>query len=233
MIEIKNASKAFKGNYAVQNLNITVDKGQIIGLLGANGAGKSTTINMLLGFLKPDSGQVLINGIDVSSNAIETRKLIGFIPENVNLYPYLSGLENLDYFCRLAGLMYSPNELIDFLNDCGLQSNAHKKRVSNYSKGMRQKVGIAIAYAKKAQIYLLDEPASGLDPLASNELSEMLKKLADKGATILMASHDIFRVREVCHRIGILKQGKLVNEIRSEDVSATELEQLYLSFMKN
>jgi len=233
MIEIKNASKAFKGNYAVQNLNITVDKGQIIGLLGANGAGKSTTINMLLGFLKPDSGQVLINGIDVSSNAIETRKLIGFIPENVNLYPYLSGLENLDYFCRLAGLMYSPNELIDFLNDCGLQSNAHKKRVSNYSKGMRQKVGIAIAYAKKAQVYLLDEPASGLDPLASNELSEMLKKLADKGATILMASHDIFRVREVCHRIGILKQGKLVNEIRSEDVSATELEQLYLSFMKN
>jgi len=233
MIEIKNASKAFKGNYAVQNLNITVDKGQIIGLLGANGAGKSTTINMLLGFLKPDSGQVLINGIDVSSNAIETRKLIGFIPENVNLYPYLSGLENLDYFCRLAGLKYSPNELIDFLNDCGLQSNAHKKRVSNYSKGMRQKVGIAIAYAKKAQVYLLDEPASGLDPLASNELSEMLKKLADKGATILMASHDIFRVREVCHRIGILKQGKLVNEIRSEDVSATELEQLYLSFMKN
>lgn len=86
---------------------------------------------------------------------------------------------------------------------------------------------------KRHKFTFLDEPASGLDPLASNELSEMLKKLADKGATILMASHDIFRVREVCHRIGILKQGKLVNEIRSEDVSATELEQLYLSFMKN
>lgn len=98
---------------------------------------------------------------------------------------------------------------------------------------MRQKVGIAIAYAKKANVYLLDEPASGLDPMASNELSILLKKLANEGATILMASHDIFRVREVCNRIGILKQGQLVKELVSNDVSANELEQLYLQFMKN
>ena len=98
---------------------------------------------------------------------------------------------------------------------------------------MRLKVGIAIAYAKKAKVYLLDEPASGLDPLASNELTELLKKLADNGASILMASHDIFRVREVCHRIGILKKGTLVKELRSEEVSAHELEQLYLDYMTN
>jgi ABC-2 type transport system ATP-binding protein len=98
---------------------------------------------------------------------------------------------------------------------------------------MRQKVGIAIAYAKRAKVYLLDEPASGLDPLASNELSFLLKKLAAEGATILMASHDLFRVREVCDRIGILKKGALVRELQSKDVSANELEALYLEFMKN
>ena len=233
MIQIHNVVKSFKGHTAVDNLSLEVEKGEILGLLGANGAGKSTTINMLLGFIAPDSGTVSINQIDTSSKAKVVRKLIGYIPENVNLYPYLSGLENLDYFCKLAGLKYSTAELKEFLTTCGLQEEAHKQRVSGYSKGMRQKVGIAIAYAKKAEVYLLDEPASGLDPLASNELSELLKKLAAEGATVLMASHDIFRVREVCHRIGILKKGALVKELRSEEVSAQELEKLYLEFMTN
>ncbi|EDM43979.1 ABC-type transporter, ATPase component [unidentified eubacterium SCB49] len=233
MIQIQNVSKSFKGNLAVDNLNLDIKKGEILGLLGANGAGKSTTINMLLGFLSPDAGKVTINDIDTSKNASETRKLIGYIPENVNLYPYLTGTENLDYFCKLAGLKYSKNELEAYLITCGLAKDAHHKKVSGYSKGMRQKVGIAIAYAKKAKVYLLDEPASGLDPLASNELSELLKKLASEGATILMASHDIFRVREVCHRIGILKKGILVKQLNSKDVSANELETLYLQFMQN
>ncbi|MEO1712439.1 MAG: ABC transporter ATP-binding protein, partial [Bacteroidota bacterium] len=208
-------------------------KGEILGLLGANGAGKSTTINLLLGFLEADTGEVQIDQKNCFRQSAEVRKLIGYIPENVNLYPYLSGVENLDYFCTLAGLRYTKSELAAFLSTCGLQSEAHHQRVSNYSKGMRQKVGIAIAYAKKAQVYLLDEPASGLDPLASNELSALLKQLANEGATILMASHDIFRVREVCHRIGILKQGKMVKELESQAVSANELETLYLEFMKN
>ena len=233
MIQLQNVSKSFKGNIAIQNLNLEVQKGDIFGLLGANGAGKSTTINMLLGFLNPDSGKVQINDLDAIQNSKETRKLIGYIPENVNLYPYLSGLENLDYFCKLAGLKYTKKELEDYLAICGLETKAHNKKVSGYSKGMRQKVGIAIAYAKKAKVYLLDEPASGLDPLASNELSVLLKKLASEGATILMASHDIFRVREVCNRIGILKNGILVKELNSKDVSANELETLYLQFMQN
>lgn len=233
MIHIQNAKKTFKGIPAIQNLSLEVNKGEILGLLGANGAGKSTTINLLLGFLTPDSGTVHIDQIDTSKNAQQVRKQVGYIPENVNLYPYLSGLENLDYFCRLANLNYSKAELLDFLVSCGLQEESARKRVADYSIGMRQKVGIAIAYAKQAKVYLLDEPASGLDPLASNELSALLKKLAAEGATVLMASHDIFRVREVCNRIGILKNGELVKELRSEDVSANELEQLYLEFMVN
>ncbi|MEO0473343.1 MAG: ABC transporter ATP-binding protein [Bacteroidota bacterium] len=233
MIYLQEVSKSFKGKPAVRNLNLQIQKGEILGLLGANGAGKSTTINVLLGFLAPDSGTVRIDDLDVVRETSQVRKLIGYIPENVNLYPYLSGLENLDYFCRLAGLHYSETELQDFLDTCGLQGEAHHQKVSAYSKGMRQKVGIAIAYAKKAKVYLLDEPASGLDPLASNELSVLLKKLAFEGAAILLASHDIFRVREVCHRIGILKQGELVRELQSDEVSATELEQLYLTYMQN
>ena len=233
MIKIENANKSFKGSPAVQNLSLAVGAGEIVGLLGANGAGKSTTINLLLGFLSPDSGQVQINQKDCFSDSSEVRSLIGYIPENVNLYPYLTGLENLDYFCKLAGLTYTKTELVEFLSTCGLQEDAHNKKVAAYSKGMRQKVGISIAYAKKAKVYLLDEPASGLDPLASNELSVLLQKLAAEGAAVLMASHDIFRVREVCHRIGILRQGQLVQELRSEAVSANELETLYLNFMKN
>ncbi|MEL6675561.1 MAG: ABC transporter ATP-binding protein [Bacteroidota bacterium] len=233
MIRLNDVNKSFKGKPAVQDLNLEVKEGEILGLLGANGAGKSTTINMLLGFLPPDSGKLTIDQLDVSQETERARKLIGYIPENVSLYPYLSGLENLDYFCRLAGFTYAKEELADFLNTCGLQKEVHQDRVSSYSKGMRQKVGIAIAYAKRAKVYLLDEPASGLDPLASNELSVLLKELAAQGAAILMASHDIFRVREVCHRIGILKNGRLVKELKTEEVSASELEALYLEFMQN
>lgn len=233
MIHIQQVHKSFKGKPALQNLSLLVEQGEILGLLGANGAGKSTTINILLGFIQPDSGMVSVLQKDISRASQEVRKHIGYIPENVNLYPYLSGLENLDYFCRLAGLNYSKPELHEFLNTCGLQSEAHHKKVSEYSKGMRQKVGIAIAYAKKAKVYLLDEPASGLDPLSSNELTVLLKQLASEGATILMASHDIFRIREVCHRIGILKNGELVKELRTEEVSANELEKIYLEYMQN
>jgi ABC-2 type transport system ATP-binding protein len=225
MIYLQNIQKSFNGQKALDNLSLEIQTGEIYGLLGANGAGKSTTLNLLLGFLSPDSGNVTIGD--------NTKRQIGYIPENVNLYPYLSGIENLDYFCKLAGLKYSKNELSDFLTECGLSIEAHNKRTENYSKGMRQKVGIAVAYAKKAKVYLLDEPASGLDPLASKELSELLKKLASNGATILMASHDIFRVRETCNRIGILKHGKLVKEMNANEVSSNELENIYLNFMQN
>lgn len=233
MIAIQNTSKTFKGLQAVNNLSLEVAGGEIYGLLGSNGAGKSTTLNILLGFLQPDEGQALIDGIDTAQDAKEARKQIGYIPENVNLYPYLSGLENLDYFCKLAGIKYNSDELSTILADCGLKAGVQHKRTETYSKGMRQKVGIAIAYAKKAKVYLLDEPASGLDPVASNELSFLLKKLADEGAAILMASHDLFRVREICHRIGILRHGVLVREMQTTTVTANELEKIYLNYMQD
>ena len=231
MIQLKNIDKKFKDKIALDNLSLEVKSGEIYGLLGANGAGKSTTLNLLLGFLKADKGE--INMVDTNDNLVIQQDKIGYIPENVNLYPYLTGVENLDYFSKLAGLKFTLEELARFLLDCGLEEEAFNKSISEYSKGMRQKVGIAIAYAKNAKIYLLDEPASGLDPLSSNELSILLKKMSERGATILMASHDIFRVRETCHKIGILKNGSLVKEMFSKEVSSRELESLYLDYMKN
>ena len=233
VISVQNITKSFKGLTAINELSLEVSTGEIYGLLGSNGAGKSTTINILLGFLKPDSGNASINGIDTTSSFNDARKHIGYISENVNLYPYLSGIENLDYFSKLTGKNYSYKNLGEFLSKCGLDNSAHHRRTETYSKGMRQKVGIAIALAKEAKVYLLDEPASGLDPLASNELSGLLRKLSSEGAAILMASHDIFRVRETCNRIGIIKNGALVKEMDTSEVSTNELENIYIEYMQN
>jgi len=233
MIKIQNITKSFNGQVVVNNLSLEAKSGEIVGLLGANGAGKSTTLNLLLGFLTADSGSITINDKEIHKNLKEIRNSIGYIPENVNLYTYLSGIENLDFFCRLANKKYSEKELEQFLSECGLPIESHHKKIEGYSKGMRQKVGIAIAYAKNASIYLLDEPASGLDPLASNELSVLLKKLASNGATIIMASHDIFRVNETCTKIGILKNGVLVKELFGGSVSSKDLEELYITYIKN
>ena len=231
MIKLKNVTKSFKDKKALDNLSLNVNSGEIYGLLGANGAGKSTALNLLLGFLDSDRGSIEIS--NSNDKKLVSRDMIGYIPENVNLYPYLSGIENLDYFCKISGLSLNSIKLSELLNECGLENDAHNKRTSEYSKGMRQKVGIAIALAKNAKIYLLDEPASGLDPMASNELSVILKKLSTNGATILMASHDLFRVRETCDKIGILKQGSLIKEMLSKDVTSNELEEIYLNFMQS
>lgn len=233
IITIKNLIKNYNNYNVLNNLSIEVEEGEIYGLLGANGAGKSTTINILLGFVKPDSGITKIDDIDTVANYKETRKLIGYISENVSLYPYLSGIENLDYFSKINGNNRSHKEIKNLLNKCGLDNQSHQKRVDTYSKGMRQKVGIAIALAKKAKVYLMDEPASGLDPLASNELTGILKQLSFEGSSILMASHDIFRVRETCDRIGIIKKGVLVEEMKTSNVSTHELEKIYIDYMQN
>jgi ABC-2 type transport system ATP-binding protein len=228
MLQAKNLSKIYDSQTALNNLNLTINEGEIFALLGQNGAGKTTTINCFLGFIEPSSGEANINGISVANNALETKKYLAYIPETVMLYPNLTGIENLEFFSSLAGFSYSKEELSQFLSKAGLQNSAHEQRLSGYSKGMRQKVGIAIALAKKAKALLLDEPTSGLDPKASNEFSEILRELSKNGTAILMATHDIFRAKEVAHRIGIMKEGNLVSVIDAKDISANELEKMYL-----
>ena len=228
MLIAENLSKTYGDYKALNNLNLKLNEGEIFALLGQNGAGKSTTINIFLGFVKPTEGVAKINGISVIDHPNETKKYIAYIPETVLLYPNLTGVENLKFFSSLAGFDYDNEALTNFLSKAGLQSNAHHNRLGGYSKGMRQKVGIAIAIAKKAKVLLLDEPTSGLDPKASNEFSEILKELASEGTTIFMATHDIFRAKEVADRIGIMKRGNLISEINADEISANELEKLYL-----
>ena len=228
MLIAENLSKTYGDYKALNNLNLKLNEGEIFALLGQNGAGKSTTINIFLGFVKPTEGVAKINGISVVDHPEETKKFIAYIPETVLLYPNLTGVENLKFFSSLAGFDYDNETLTSFLSKAGLQSDAHHNRLGGYSKGMRQKVGIAIAIAKKAKVLLLDEPTSGLDPKASNEFSEILKELASEGTTIFMATHDIFRAKEVADRIGIMKRGNLISEINADEISASELEKLYL-----
>jgi ABC-2 type transport system ATP-binding protein len=228
MLQAENLTKKYGEQIALNNLNLTIKKGEIFALLGQNGAGKTTTINLFLGFIEPTSGSLKINDISVIENAQQTKKFVAYIPETVMLYPNLTGIENLKFFSSLAGFKYSTGELTYFLTKAGLQVTAHELNLGGYSKGMRQKVGIAIAIAKQAKVLLLDEPTSGLDPKASNEFSQILKELSAEGTAILMATHDIFRAREVTTHIGIMKEGNLVTIIEADKISANELENLYL-----
>lgn len=231
MLEAIQLTKSYNGKEALREVSFRVNKGDIFCLLGANGAGKTTTINIFLNFVQPSTGQALIGDKDVSKEPIESKKLLAYIPENLMLYPNLSGLENLEYFSGLAAKKYTAAQLEAFLLEAGLQNDQHKKRISTYSKGMRQKVGVAIALAKQAQVLLLDEPTSGLDPKASNEFSELLTKLSKKGVATLMATHDLFRAKETGTHIGIMKEGQMVEQLTTDQINHTDLEKLYLRHM--
>lgn len=231
MIITNNLTKKYGDFTAVDNLSLQVNPGELYCLLGANGAGKSTTINLLLGFIKPSSGMAMINGLDVVTHNIQTKKDIAYIPENLMLYPTLTAIENLDYFSGIGGQRLKKDELESLLNRAGLQSSAFNKRTNAFSKGMRQKVGIAIALAKEAKALLLDEPTSGLDPKASNEFGALLHNLKQNNVAILMATHDLFRAKEIATNIGIMKNGKLLEQFVSDDISLSVLEETYLKTM--
>lgn len=231
MININNLTKKYGDHVALHSLNLNVRGGEIYCLLGANGAGKTTTINLLLGFIAPSSGSAFINQLNVSKNQKATKQFLAYIPENLMLYPNLTAIENLDYFSGIAGKRFSRNELKEFLQEAGLQSEANNKRISTFSKGMRQKVGIALALAKNANVLLLDEPTSGLDPKASNEFGELLQKLKERGVAVLMATHDLFRAKEVATHIGIMKDGKLRQEFVAAEITLSDLEKAYLDTM--
>lgn len=228
MLQAISLSKHYQGHIALDNLNLQVKPGEVFCLLGQNGAGKTTTINLFLGFIAPTSGKIIINNSEVKPGTADTRKYLAYIPEVVMLYGSLSAIDNLDYFSRLAGFTYDKSHLSNFLSQCGLQQDAHQKHLSGFSKGMRQKVGIAIALAKNADVILMDEPTSGLDPKATDEFSELVKNLGLQGKSILMATHDIFNAVNVGTHIGIMRRGQLIHTLNAGDINANDLQKLYL-----
>src|SRR3546814_209717 len=233
MLEAIQLRKEYGSNVALKGLDLKVGPGEIYCMLGANGAGKTTTVNCFLGFIQPTGGQALINGIDVQQQPLETKKYIAYIPENVMLYRNMTGLENLRYFSKLGGHDYDEAKYRSLLDECGLQREAVEQNIDGYSKGMRQKVGIAIALAKQARAILLDEPTSGLDPKSSNEFSELLLDLKSTGVAILMVTHDLFRAKQTGTRLGIMRRGELVREMDSDQGSHAEVEQISLEEMEN
>lgn len=232
MLEAIGLKKRYGELVALKGLDLKVAAGEIFCLLGANGAGKTTTIQLFLGFIEPSAGKALIDGMEVTAEPLETKRRLAYIPENVMLYPNLTGLENLEFFAALAGKgALGREQLRATLIRAGLQADACDRRVGGYSKGMRQKVGIALAMAKQARVLLLDEPTSGLDPKASNEFSALLEEVKKDGVAVLMATHDIFRSKEVGDRVGIMKHGELVATMSTADLSHADLERVYLEHM--
>ena len=232
VLEATNLVKHYGEFAALKGLDLSIDTGEVFCLLGANGAGKTTTIQLFLGFIEPTAGSAKIKGLEVKENPLETKRHLAYIPENVMLYPNLTGIENLSYFSTLAGCASTDEATLRAtLLRAGLPEDAVERPVGDYSKGMRQKVGIAIAIARDASLLLLDEPTSGLDPKASNEFSELVASLRDEGVAVLMATHDLFRSREIATRIGIMKRGELVDQFKASDVSHNDLERIYLQHM--
>lgn len=234
MLKAIGLSKSYDDHLALNNLDLEVAAGEIFCLLGANGAGKTTTINLFLDFVKPSSGQALVDGLEVAVNSLETKSRLAYIPEQVMLYANLSGLENLAFFCEAGGKRdYTRDDYVGFLQKVNLPEKAIDQKVKTYSKGMRQKVAIAIALARQAKALLLDEPTSGLDPKASREFAEQLEEMRNDGVAVLMTTHDIFRARETGQRVGIMKQGVLVDTFATNLVTAADLEKIYIEVMSD
>jgi ABC-2 type transport system ATP-binding protein len=232
MLEAYGLTKRYNDVVALDALTLTVAPGEVFCLLGANGAGKTTTINLFLNFIQPSSGTAKVNGLDVVAQPLETKRHLAYIPETVMLYRNLTGLENLEYFAALAGRPdLSRLEALGYFGEVGLAAEAADRRVGTYSKGMRQKVGIAIALAKGAKALLLDEPTSGLDPKASNEFSDLLRRMSANGVAVLMATHDLFRAKESGTRVGIMKHGRMVAQHGTDEFGHADLERVYLEHM--
>ncbi len=226
-VTVENLTKVFAVPFrkekvvAVENLSITVGAGQVYGLIGPNGSGKSTTMKVILGLIGPTSGSTAIFGR--SSRNVDSRNSVGFLPENPYFYKYLTGGETLDFYGKLCGLNRKQikrrtTELLDLVD---LQ-NARDRRLGGYSKGMLQRIGLAQALIQDPQLLVLDEPTAGVDPAGSRKIRDLILALKERGISIILSSHLLEQVQEVCDRIGIIYKGKLVREGELESLISIE-----------
>ncbi|RAI82347.1 ABC transporter ATP-binding protein [Macrococcoides goetzii] len=214
-LQVSNLNKTINKRHIIKNLSFEVKKGEVFGFLGPNGAGKTTTIRMIVGLTTPTSGDVKVLGRSVLANRSEVMKDIGAIVENPELYPFLSGLENLKQFARMQDGI-SKEDIDRVVKLVGLE-NRIKEKVGRYSLGMRQRLGLAQALLHKPKILILDEPTNGLDPAGIREIRDYIKKLArEENMTVIVSSHLMSEMELMCDRFGIIKNGQM---IRIEDVN--------------
>ena len=229
-IEAQNLSINRGSKAVVKNLSFAVQQGEVFGLLGGNGAGKSTTLLAFLGFLATTEGSAKVNGLEVSSDAAAARKAVAYLPESANLYPHLTARENIEYFLSLAKVKRTAADIDAALDQVSLADDARNKRLSSYSKGMRQKVAIAVAILRQAPILFLDEPTSGLDPVAIDEFNRLITKLSKAGTTVLMVTHDVYGACQVADRIGLLRHGELVGLFEAAEGDQISVDEVHQAF---
>lgn len=230
-VATKNLSKSYGEATVLHPLTLEVKKGEVFGFLGHNGAGKTTTIRLLTTLLSPTSGTARIAGHDTVADPLKVRAAIGYLPENVRLYDRFTTKENLMFFARLSGVANPVDAVHDTLEFLDIVALADR-RVGTFSKGMRQRVGLAQAILHRPEVLFLDEPTSGLDPMGVRQLREIIDKLHDTGMTVFMNTHLLSEVARSCTSIGVLAQGKLVfhdtMQAVSEKYDEQTLEDLYI-----
>lgn len=232
MLEIIGLSKHFGDVRAVNDLSLTINPGEIFTMLGANGAGKTTTLMVSLGFTEPTAGTVKICDVDVTKDPLEAKKHVAYVSENVMLYGNFTARQNLDFFTKLGGRKNATDDDYEqVMKRVGLQADAYHRRVKGFSKGMRQKLGIAIAIMKDAEVILLDEPTSGLDPKSGAEFLQLLAELRSENKAIWMTTHDIFRAKAVADRVGIMTEGNLVRILTRDELLEADLEKIYIDYV--
>ena len=236
VIALTDLTKQYGRFTAVDRICLTIRKGEIFGLLGSNGAGKSTTILMMLGLTEPTSGSVEICGIDSTRHPIEVKRKIGYLPEDVGFYDDMTGPENLIYTARLNGISDAEAKVkaLELMEHVGLAGQM-KKKTGKYSRGMRQRLGLADVLIKNPEIIILDEPTSGIDPAGVQEFIELIRQLSRKeGLTVLFSSHHLDQVQKVCDRVGLFNSGKLVTLIDMSDLKDKhqELSDIYNHYME-
>jgi ABC-2 type transport system ATP-binding protein len=208
-IETKDLTKKYGDFTAVKNLNLSISKGEIFGLLGPNGSGKTTIILMLLGLTEPTSGMLKVFGYDPIRQPFEVKRTVGYLPERLGFYENISAIQNLSYFARLNRIEESliKEKVTESLGHVGLLKNGEAK-VYTFSRGMKQRLGIANVLVKDPQLIILDEPTQGIDPKGIQDILQLFKKInKEKNVTILLSSHLIHHVQEICDNIGIMSQG--------------------------
>ncbi len=234
MLQIDGLRKVYDdGTVGVDGLDLSIAPGEIFVLLGANGAGKTSTIMMILGFTEPTEGDVKINGIDIQKDPLAAKQHVAYVSENVMLYGNFTARQNLEFFTRLGGRKDLHDEdLRKAIAHVGISENALYRRVSGFSKGMRQRLGIAIAILKNAGLIVMDEPTSGLDPKGATEFLNLVRQLKTENRAVLMSSHDIFRAKAIADRVGIMRRGQIIEIIERERLDYVDLEQIYLETME-
>ncbi|MEH7354137.1 heme ABC exporter ATP-binding protein CcmA [Neobacillus drentensis] len=216
MIEIKKLTKQADNKLILRSVDLSIKKGETVAILGPNGAGKSTLLKVLATLIKPTSGHVLVNGLDLKKNQIEIKKLLGYLPHSSLLYDHYSPLENLVFFGNIYGVKDVEQKAIKLVKEVGLSFFLNEP-VKNFSRGMIQRIAIARAIVHDPEVLLLDEPHTGLDQGAISILNNVIVSMKEKGATTLMVTHDFKQAAEICDRVIIVKNGKIVDDFKIEN----------------